>query len=55
MKHTLKCLNKKRLFGQLLLIDMYGIFPAFSQFTGFVKHAILMNFPVGEAEAIKQN
>lgn len=52
MKH---CLNKKRLFRQLLLIDMYGVFPAFSQFTGFVMHTILMNFPFGEAEVIKQN
>lgn len=48
-------LKQERLFRQLLLIDMYGIFPAFNQFTGFVMHTILMNFPFGEAEAIKQN
>lgn len=43
------------LFRQLLLIDMYGTFPAFNQLPGFVMHAILMNFSFSDAEAIKQN
>lgn len=45
----------KWLFRQLSLIDMYGIFPAFNQFSGFVMRTILMNFSLSEAEAIKQN
>lgn len=45
----------KWLFRQLSLIDMYGIFPAFNQFPGFVMHATLMNFSFSDAEAIKQN